>query len=238
MGQSGRNPRLFRDGTAGPIYRVSLVLHERSDGLGVDRRQDAIVFEDVLTRQVLSAPIYHAWMLQDLTDAGLEQLLEQAPCRRRSRGPSLVFRIAVSRVTRGGSIPAARGQPREIANVVSRPNLVRESKSASEVTGIGCKRPGHHPAGRRVHWTSAKLSRWIVCAVSPIENAASASLSADSSGSFAPTLSARSRANRRETGTVIDNQGPAYLVRFDDGGEGWYDRPGVERDNPNAGEWA
>lgn len=46
------------------------------------------------------------------------------------------------------------------------------------------------------------------------------------------------RGDRRETGTVIDNQGPAYLVRFGDGVEAWYDRPDVERDNPNAGEWA
>ena len=42
---------------------------------------------------------------------------------------------------------------------------------------------------------------------------------------------------RQESATVVDNQGPAYLVRFDDGAEAWYDRKGVERENPAAGEW-
>lgn len=45
------------------------------------------------------------------------------------------------------------------------------------------------------------------------------------------------RGEKREIGTVADNQGPAYLVRFDDGAEVWLDREGVERDNPSAGEW-
>ena len=46
------------------------------------------------------------------------------------------------------------------------------------------------------------------------------------------------RGSRREIGVVADNQGPAYLVRFEDGTNAWYDRQGVERDNPSAGEWA
>lgn len=46
------------------------------------------------------------------------------------------------------------------------------------------------------------------------------------------------RGERREIGTIADNQGPAYLIRFDDGTEAWCDRADVERDNPNAGEWA
>lgn len=45
------------------------------------------------------------------------------------------------------------------------------------------------------------------------------------------------RTDRRESGIVIDNQGPAYLVRFGDGAEAWCDRVGVERENPRAGEW-
>lgn len=42
------------------------------------------------------------------------------------------------------------------------------------------------------------------------------------------------RKEGQESATVIDNQGPAYLVRFDDGAEAWYERAGVERDNPTA----
>lgn len=45
------------------------------------------------------------------------------------------------------------------------------------------------------------------------------------------------RDNQLERGTVIDNQGPAYLVRFGDGVEAWYDRVAVERDNPDMTEW-
>lgn len=42
------------------------------------------------------------------------------------------------------------------------------------------------------------------------------------------------RESGRESATVIDNQGPAYLVRFDDGTEAWYDRVCVERNNPEG----
>lgn len=45
------------------------------------------------------------------------------------------------------------------------------------------------------------------------------------------------RKNRAEAGTIIDNQGPEYLVRFGDGVEAWYDRVVVERENLDAGEW-
>ncbi|MBW3630156.1 MAG: hypothetical protein KY464_12760 [Gemmatimonadetes bacterium] len=44
------------------------------------------------------------------------------------------------------------------------------------------------------------------------------------------------RGKDRHTGTIIDNQGPAYLVRFDDGAEAWYDRASIERDNPDVAQ--
>lgn len=46
------------------------------------------------------------------------------------------------------------------------------------------------------------------------------------------------RENGWASATVIDNQGPAYLVRFDDGVERWYDRAEVELNNPAPGERA
>lgn len=73
---------------------------------------------------------------------------------------------------------------------------------------------------------------------SPVEGMIDDSVRPDPAGRI--PLGARvdvMRREQRETATVIDNQGPAYLVRFDDGVEAWCDRPGVERDNPHAADW-
>lgn len=58
-------------------YRVSIAPLERRGALGVDWRLNALVFETE-GEWIGSAPVYHNVTLDSLTDADLEQLLDQA----------------------------------------------------------------------------------------------------------------------------------------------------------------
>ena len=62
----------------GMIYRVSIVPMERRGIPGVDRRLNSVVYETPDGRWVGSVSGYHTIMLDALTDADLEELLDQA----------------------------------------------------------------------------------------------------------------------------------------------------------------
>ena len=62
----------------GMTYRVTIVPMERRGSLGVDQRLNAVVYETPQGRWVGSVPVYHTIMLDALTDADLEELLDQA----------------------------------------------------------------------------------------------------------------------------------------------------------------
>ena len=62
----------------GKTYKVRLAPLERRGALGVDWRLNAVAFETTEGEWVGSAPVYHNITLDSLTDADLEQLLDQA----------------------------------------------------------------------------------------------------------------------------------------------------------------
>ena len=62
----------------GTMYRVQLAPLERHGALGVDSRLNAVVFETQDGKWVGSAPVYHRVTLESLSDADLEELLDEA----------------------------------------------------------------------------------------------------------------------------------------------------------------
>ena len=69
--------RIFRDGVDGTTYRVSIHPHGLAAGKGISPWLNTLVFEELATGRVLSAPVYNAWELGELTDRDLKLLLER-----------------------------------------------------------------------------------------------------------------------------------------------------------------
>ena len=69
--------RLFRDGGDGPIYRVSIHPHELAVGEGISPWVRTVIFEDIMTGRIISAPVHSAWELGEITDRDLKLLLDR-----------------------------------------------------------------------------------------------------------------------------------------------------------------
>ncbi len=72
---------LFQAGPNGPVYRVSIHPHERADGRGVSLWLNSVVFEELATGRVLTAPIDRERELGDLAERDLAALLRDAADR-------------------------------------------------------------------------------------------------------------------------------------------------------------
>ena len=72
--------RIWSD-ESGTAYHVRIAPMERRGALSVDWRLNGVVFETPDGKWVGSVPVYHSVALESLTDADLEELLDQAIAR-------------------------------------------------------------------------------------------------------------------------------------------------------------